>query len=209
MNKYNYLIVIMLFLFSNSVFAGDEHDGFFTQIGAGLSDAAFKFTTGAYDSGGTHFPESTVKSSDKTAVANFALGYSKSFSNNLNLGITGFYMTGNQSSELFDSFLKIKIKNITGFSIDPGYWLDQKTLVYIKLGYARSSIELSALGSDQTLRNNSEGSFYGIGAKRMISSKIFVNAEVSKFSLQPINFGSTDFMKPDSIFAIVNVGYLF
>ena len=207
MKKYNYLLISVLFLLSNSVFAGEAFDGFFSQIGAGLSRVTYKLTTAAYDSGGSHFPATAENSSADNATASLSLGYSKSFSNNLNLGLTGFYIYGDQKGELTNSDFQLKLKNIFGLSLEPGYSLDPKTLVYIKLGYVHTDLNLSSGGQSANLPVG--GYVYGFGTKHLIKNNMFIGTEISNYVFTLNKYNSINTLNPNFIFAGVNLGYIF
>lgn len=84
-----------------------------------------------------------------------------------------------------------KMKNSFGFSLLPGYILNENTLFYGRLGYARGNFR--SITSDVSLGNASErlnGFRIGLGGKQKITRIISVRMEYSHIQYQRTQFST-------------------
>lgn len=128
-------------------------------------------------------------------------GYSYNFEKTFNVAANVFYTFGSKTvGNALGS--PIHLKNVWGLSVEPGIYLADKTLAYVKLGVANGKL---GAGDDET---NVIGGLYGLGLKHMVTSNVFVGAEFYKIDFrkptsEPIS------MKPVQTYSGVTVGYKF
>jgi hypothetical protein len=152
-----------------------DHPGRFnginTQFGLGFSEKSSR----------SDWPSSGVSDrydvSDKGILSNLSLGYSHNLNNRFNIAANVFYNFGSEDAGqwLTESY-KWKIKDIWGVSLEPGYYLNDNGLGYLKIGYARASSEYQHNGGNADY-GTTDGFLYGIGFKQLLTNAIYVGIE--------------------------------
>ena len=94
---------------------------------------------------------------------------------------------------------QVKLKNLYGAAIEPGYYIQDKLLTYAKLGAAWTSPELAISGGvsdgalDTTVKFGSTlGFLYGVGVKYAVTDNWYVGAEAYQVKF-PTKTETTDF----------------
>ncbi len=186
---------------SSASFAGG-FDGTYIQgeLGFSRGKSEVKEASGYFD--GNYSQNSTV--------GQIAIGGSKSY-DAFNLAVGAFYVAGTQKSGEKSFTMagrnvtgKVVQKNTMGLTIEPGYNLNDKALVYAKLGYVKTTasadISVSGLGNV----NDSEdydGVVTGIGAKVRLSEHLYGVAE-----LQQYLYNDAHEVKPSALGIYAGVG---
>ena len=197
---------------SDVALAGSKFDGFNSSLGIGILNAHSIYDnsndlTYEFDiSGNLIFsPISGSSKNNSSATLGLSTGYSQSLSNQFNLATSFFFNVGNlnqnyhsneaaidlSGNQIVDT--RFKLKNIWGGLIEPGYYFNQDTLGYLKLGYAFISIKANTSSNDVPWATQSanydfgsaKGFLYGLGIKHAITENIFVTADFYR-----INFSS-------------------
>lgn len=220
---------------ANQAMAG-AFDGPYVQIGLGGASTETQtsypsvlsnlpgFNTGANSSGGSFLGQILGGYSQSFDMFNIAanvfynIGNQNSGSNNYNLTGSNGYLSANQS---------FKLKNTWGVSLEPGVYVADKTLGYLKLSYFNSQLNYDASssvhinspaysGSGSTNGSSSmNGIGYGIGAKQMFTDNIYGFVEYQYVQYDKWNdsglFGSgySTSYKPNQNYGWVGVGYKF
>lgn len=216
---------------SGSVFAAGAFDGPYVQLGIGgvSSHASTSFNT----SGITQTVTGGLQGQSTNSgdfIGQVLGGYSKSI-DKLNLAGNIFYVIGNQNSgtqTTTGSYLGIvpwsasaqaKLENTWGLSVEPGYYVTDKTLGYLKFSWFNSTLKsnasVSALGmTDSTnASSNINGAGFGIGAKQLFTENLFgfVEYQYVTYGSTTQNFGSevSASIKPSQNYGLVGIGYKF
>ena len=152
---------------STASYAG-SFDGAYLGVGAGAQ------YTGDSNFSGT----SSNNISDTHFVGQISAGYSFDIAHKFNLNTNVFFNLSNDKAGS-SSTINATTKNNIGISFEPGYYLDDKTLAYAKIGYARIDSKLD----DGSIKKNDSlnGYLFGVGAKYMIDKSIFVGGEFTHY----------------------------
>lgn len=235
MNKRHILVAAVLSAIAGVASAG-AFDGPYVQLGIGGASTETQtsypsvlgnlpgFNTGANSSGGSFLGQilgGYSQSFDKFNIAAnvfYNIGNQDSGSNNYSLNGSNGYLIANQS---------FKLKNTWGVSLEPGLYVTEKTLGYLKLSYFNSQLNYNAsYGAHIVSPSYSEsGSYnssssmngigYGIGAKQMFTDNIYGFVEYQYVQYDKWNdsglFGSgySTSYKPNQNYGWVGVGYKF
>lgn len=211
-------------------------DGPYVQLGLGGASTEVKttypsvlsnlpgFNTGATSSGGSFLGQVLAGYSQSFEAFNLSanvfynIGNQDAGSNNYSLTGSNGYLTANQS---------FKLKNSWGVSLEPGVYVAEKTLGYLKLSYFNASLDYnSGINVNVTSPAYSEsGSYsssssmngigYGIGAKQMFTDNIFGFVEYQYVQYDTWSdsglFGSgySTSYKPNQNYGWIGVGYKF
>ncbi len=166
----------------NKAFVAIAALGLGVMAGAAQADAL----NGPYAGGGLSFIKGTVKltdpvdsstsvtlGTDKTDVGiNLNGGYGMTVGGNFHLAGELSYQSafgkaeGNLSGETATS----KLKNVWALSFLPGYKLDNTTLAYGRLGYARAKNDINFPG--ESVSKTSNGILYGLGVKHAFTRNL-------------------------------------
>ena len=239
--------------FSSLLSAQQAFDGFNFQLGLGATQSQIN---GSNTNDRTILPNASINGSSSATRLNglASIGYSQSFDNlfkGFNLAANIFYVIGDQSAgnesnttngvfanngrtpiteTLTASY---KVKNTWGISLEPGYYINENFLGYLKFAYVSSSASVSAtcsssdggcLRSDGSYGFNSSlsidktiyGVGYGAGGKYHITKEIyaaldFLYVDYSKIN-QTINWAGSPTnasFKPQQFMGFVSIGYKF
>lgn len=234
------LLAMAIASVASTASAGGAFDGPFVQLGIGGVGSQNKTTY--QDDTATVLNFVGISSNQTTNAGSFVgrvdAGWSQAIEK-FNLAGSIFYVIGNQSagsngfSQTYTSgsdFLTVngnqsyKLKNTWGLTVEPGYYLTDKTLGYLKFSWFNSRVSTSPnigvsysiggdsfSGSDSTTTSNTvNGAGFGIGAKQMFTDNIYGYLEY-----QYVQYGSTTdstvgaSYKPNQNYGMVGVGYKF
>lgn len=119
------------------------------------------------------------------------------------------------------------LKNTWAISIEPGAYLADRTLGYVKLGWSNgkagaslNSVSTGAMTSGiENVNRTVNGFLFGVGAKQLLTENVYVGVEFSQSifnqSSQTLNYStlggntSTYNMKPRQTMGVVTLGYKF
>lgn len=216
---------------SCSVLAAGAFDGPFVQLGIGgaATESSNSYATkGVYNTVLGNVPSGSTNSG--SFLGQILGGYSQSV-DQFNLAANIFYMIGNQDagSQTYNtSYLtvpvsvsnSVKLENTWGISLEPGYYVTDKTLGYLKFSWFNSTLKsspsVSALGvtDSGSYSSNVNGAGFGIGGKQMFTNNLYGFLEY-----QYVTYGSTSFntsdggvsisAKPSQNYGMVGIGYKF
>ena len=224
------LIAAAISAISGTAAAG-AFDGPFVQVGIGgaATESSNSYTTnGVYNTVLGNIPSGSTNSG--SFLGQVLGGYSQSI-DQFNLAANIFYMIGNQDagSQTYNTQYMtvpvsvsntVKLENTWGISVEPGYYVTDNTLGYLKFSWFNSTLKsspsISALGATDTgnYSSNINGAGFGIGAKQMFTSNLYGYLEY-----QYVTYGSTSFniangggsisAKPSQNYGMVGIGYKF
>ena len=118
---------------------------------------------------------------------------------------------------------RYRFKNHWGVAIEPGVYLGEKTLLYLKFAYLRAKLEQSqkeSIGTSTKQISNSvyrDGFGYGLGMKYLCRNNIYVGIEAQhnqysrfthKVDSKIIGTGNAS-ITPRQIYGLLSVGYHF
>jgi len=225
------IIASAIVLSSSTIFAGGAFDGPFVQLGIGgaATESSNSYTTnGVYNQVVGNIPSGSTNSG--SFLGQILGGYSQSI-DQFNLAANIFYMIGNQDAgnQTYNTqYLSVpisvtnsvKLENTWGISLEPGYYVTDTTLGYLKFSWFNSTLKsspsISALGATDTgnYSSNINGAGFGIGAKQMFTNNLYGFLEY-----QYVTYGSTSFntadggtsisAKPSQNYGMVGLGYKF
>ncbi len=167
-------------------------------------------------------------SSEGAFLGQILAGYSKSF-DQFNLAANIFYNIGDQNSGKNSAAARASgytgsisqeftLKNSWGVSLEPGLYVADKTLGYLKLSYYNSQLNydvsssLSGPSVNYSAGFNSSKSMngigYGLGLKQMFTDNIYGMVEYQYVQYDTWNDGSISY-KPNQNYGWIGVGYKF
>lgn len=162
------LLLIATLLLSTVSYAG-SFDGPYVSIGAGIQQSSNSNFSGTVSN----------DTSDTHPAGQILAGYSfETVTPNFNLAVNAFFNLSNDKAGS-SSAIAATTKNNIGISIEPGYYLNDKTLAYVKLGY--TSIDSKFDDGNLKTKDTLHGYLFGAGAKYLISKRIYVGAEISRY----------------------------
>ncbi|MGV0998969.1 MAG: outer membrane protein [Fluviibacter sp.] len=216
---------------SCSALAAGTFDGPYVQLGIGgaATESSNSYTTsGLYKQVVGNIPNGSTNSG--SFLGQVLGGYSQSF-DRLNIAANIFYMIGNQDAgnkSYNTRYLNVpislsnsvKLENTWGISLEPGYYVTDNTLGYLKFSWFNSTLKstpsVSALGVTDTgnYSSNVNGAGFGIGAKQMFTNNLYGFLEY-----QYVTYGSTSLntadggvsisAKPSQNYGMLGLGYKF
>lgn len=232
------LIAASLAAVSSTTIAAGAFDGPYVQIGGGISNASNKYDLSLTDylgPGTINFINADLSKSN--IMGQILAGYSYAFGNKFNIAGNIYYDLGDDKSGSFSLFgneitLETKLKNVWGIGFEPGYYITDTTLGYAKLGYQRGDIKARGAESDfgcclfgegyaDVSANGVSAFTYGFGIKQLITSNLYLGAEVSRAEYGSHNLTGTyngsnaipDFVSTKSDVSktsgLVTIGYKF
>lgn len=191
--------------FAAPAFAEGVFDGIYT----GISMGAISNSANVQASQGGQQLISTDAGKAGLFGGQIFAGYSYSF-DKFNLAANTFANFGQTSVATVASqgepTQKLRLKNIWGIAVEPGFYLSDKTLGYAKLGFAKG--KLNADGASKS----ANGFLYGAGIKHLVSSNVYVGAEFYKIDFRKISQtaqGITVSTNPTQTFGGLTLGYKF
>lgn len=216
---------------SGSAFAAGAFDGPFVQIGIGgaATESSNSYTTkGLYNTVLGNIPSGSTNAG--SFLGQILGGYSQSI-DQFNLAANIFYMIGNQDAgnQTYNTrYLtvpvsvsnSVKLENTWGISLEPGYYVTDKTLGYLKFSWFNSTLKsspsVSVLGATDTgsYSSNVNGAGFGIGAKQMFTNNLYGFLEYQyvtygSTSLNTSDGGASISAKPTQNYGMVGLGYKF
>lgn len=219
--------------------ADGAFDGVNAQLGLGFASLGANTSTSYSDTdGGNYSSSSSENVAQNGLLGNVALGYSYGLNKQFNLAANIFYnfgssAAGNANSSASNtnytenSNFNPTLKNIWGISVEPGYYFADKSLGFVKLGWAMASAKASWNYSENdagTVNNSSgnvgfgtsNGFLYGLGFKQLLTENIYLGVEAyqvdfsSKTSSITGTSGTTSInAKPKFTYGGINIGYKF
>lgn len=222
MKQLQLLLATFALLNFSQAFAGDESGAFsgpYVSIGAGsqynnIVNSNVKATTG--------FPSFDQPSaSNHGFLGQVSVGYGFNIGQKFNLSTNLFYNFGDNSvgdikATFYQDNVKQELKNSAGISLSPGYYLNDNTLVFFKVGYARADKQYARETQSINLNNPVNGYLWGIGIKHLITNNIFVGADLTKYNYgdgsQATNLRGLDVVvssKAEQTNALISIGYKF
>ena len=220
MKKYQ-LLAVLLGIAASSAFAG-SFDGPFVQANIGGASTQVE---GNYGS---------ILGSKSSDAGNFLgqiqAGYSQSF-DVFNLSGSAFYIVGNQNGGTNTATLSgaggsvsanqtFQLKNTWGLSIEPGLYVSDNTLGYLKFSWFNSDMSYNGNMTVRTPRavtngsasvsNIVNGAGFGVGVKHLFTDNIYGAVEyqyVQYGSWSDSNLGTS--YKPNQNYGWVGIGYKF
>lgn len=221
--KKKILTTVVTIMASSLSFAG-TFDGPYIQAAFGVVNKQIKAQQSGTDSGSWSEGWNSVSSSN--AAGQVALGYSYNPLSLFNIAANLYYDISSQDGGQYATSqpytMTPKLKNVWGISIEPGAYLANKTLGYVKLGWTNgtTSVRVTDDGSQTgNMRKNVNGFLYGIGIKRLLTDNIFIGVEFSQSqfnqasstypSLAGGNFTETIHAKPTQTMGLITLGYKF
>lgn len=230
MNK-KILVAALLAASASGVFAQSKFEGAYGQVGVGftsvnpsVSNSSLRPPAGNTPSS---YPYSVSTSSSNSFAGALALGYTFSVAPQFTLGLGADYLPFNgQSSNITYSNSQLnpssstyswKQKQTYNLYLAPGIAVSPDKLVYAKLGYSNTQIDLS--GSNQTL----SGYLVGLGYKQIISGGFygFVEANYTSYGNKTLTttgpwvsgttgtYSASSTVSANAFNALVGVGYKF
>lgn len=167
-------------------------------------------------------------SSDGAFLGQVLAGYSKSIER-FNLAGNVFYNIGNQSSGKNSQSgasngytgtvsQDFTLKNTWGVSLEPGGYITDKTLGYLKISYYNTQLNYNAgatltgpnlnLSAGYNDSKSMNGIGYGLGMKQMFTDNIYGVVEYQYVQYDTWNDGPISY-KPNQNYGWVGVGYKF
>jgi len=174
----------------NNSYAAGAFDGPYIQLGAGMVNNSTQIDAGAYVANTLGAVSGDL--SKEGAAGQVLAGYSYNVSDKFNLAANVFYNFGDDKSGtvnigVLESSLtaNAKLKNVWGVSFEPGIYFTEQTLGYVKLGYQRGDVKLNVSTSGvsnlvDVESSNADAFLYGFGIKQLVTSNIYIGAEVSR-----------------------------
>jgi opacity protein-like surface antigen len=157
---------------SLSLGAGYQYDNIF-QENVRTTNGAFSFKQ----------PDATRRS----MIGQVQLGYGFNLGEKFNLSVNAFHnVGGGQFADIkatnFQDQVGQSLRNSTGFYLAPGYYINDKTLVFIKAGVVGTRQTYTRDSEEVALDNTIRGRLLGLGAKYMLSSRVFVSADMTRYT---------------------------
>lgn len=191
--KYSLIVASLLSVLSTSVSADTKTNpwvGAYGQIGLiGYESYIPKSASGTTTTAsGSTFPNSATANHANGPAANIGLGYNFGIGGNYLLGIGAALYPGHSrsaSSTLVTTVGNVSsvktgtydVSNVFSFTLIPGYVIDNTGLIYVKVGYAGSTINANSSGNYPQQSNRVNGTVYGIGYKQFITGSIYAFGE--------------------------------
>ena len=223
----NKIIPIVFLTISTSVAAG-SFDGPYAQVGAGFAQLGSNVNI-------TETGSESNKGGETGVMGNVALGYSYELPQSFNIATNIFYNFGSQNSGQYtygsgssnSSYTyQSNLKNIWGVSVEPGYNFGDKSLGFLKLGWASATTSVTSSGVGAgvtgflppgTYSGTSNGFLYGLGFKQLLTENIFIGVEAYQVAFSTVtqsssstNYGNvTVSQKPNLTYGGINLGYKF
>jgi opacity protein-like surface antigen len=192
--------------------AQSAFDGINVQMGLGFSSIG---NEASFDNSNL-----VLKTSQQNVMSSIAGGYSYGFNKKFNIAGNIFYNIGSSDAGSFtstesglgaDTNINSKVQNVWGLSIEPGYYLSDKLLSFVKLGWINATTKI---GVDQRELNigKSSGFMYGLGFKHMLENNIYIGMEAYQANIGSVSTtinGTNISSKPNLTYAGLTIGYKF
>lgn len=225
---------------TSGAMADGAFDGVNAQIGLGFASLGAKTSATDSYSDTTRSGSSSENVAQNGILGNIALGYSHGFNKQFNLAANVFYNFGSsaagdanynysKTNYTESSSVNPTLKNIWGISVEPGYYFSDKSLGFIKLGWAMASAkaswnysendagDTSGSNSGNVSFGTSNGFLYGLGFKQLLTDNIYLGVDAyqvdfsSKTSTINTNSdpSSSINVKPKFTYGGITLGYRF
>lgn len=166
------------------------------------------------------------KVSDINTVGRISLNYSQAI-DTFNLAGGVFAVLGTSKSGSLRSFSddtggtwsdSFKLKNVMGVSIEPGYNLNDSTLLYTKFSYVRATgtntydyTNADVPEDAGSAKRTHNGFGFGVGAKVKLSGNLYGTIEVEQYNFNSKSYYSdvSETYKPRMLMGSVGIGYQF
>ncbi len=169
---------------AESQYDGGLFNGPYIQFGIGLAGNTSSSLL-EQDSG---YGGSVGKTSE---LGQIAIGYSKNI-NRFNFAANIHFNAGAEdagTSNIQASYgtfpMNAKIKNNWGITVEPGYYLAENSLCFLKLGMEFADIRYhdsynAEIPYTNSISKSSNGFLYGFGIKQLLTSNIYLGLEISR-----------------------------
>ena len=213
-----------------AVFAqAKSFEGFYGEAGLGYGSFSSSFSGGALTGNGPNagyngtysIPDLKIK----TLIGSIGAGYNFALSNQYILGIGASYSPSRSSSGSTPVSVSGvvqnqpaygAVQNIYSVYLSPGYAIDDKSLVYAKVGYTGST----AVFAETVPNVNLTGYVLGLGFKKMIDNNLYgyIEGKYASYGskdLEPTAFSGSPYltntgsMSAKGMDVIVGIGYKF
>jgi hypothetical protein len=211
---------------ASGAMADGAFDGVNAQLGMGFANLGTQYTDNYTDVNPSDSSNYTVKGGQNGMLGNVALGYSYGFNKQFNIAANVFYNFGSDNAGSIGGTdgsgsynTQAKLKNIWGISVEPGYYFSDKSLGFVKLGWAMASTSANWSGNSENGTLNvgtANGFLYGLGFKHLLTENVYVGLDAyqvtfsSKSTSNSDEYGTwTGTFKPNMTYGGINVGYKF
>jgi len=186
--RYVLLAAAITPLIAPQVFASSTRgafDGPYLALGIGSQSGKISNTEVSAPSLNIAFGQ--ANSFDAHAVGQLSAGYAYSVNPHISIAATIFYQMSNERAgktvaTFYQDTTTQKLQHVMGVSVEPGIYLTNKTLAFVKLGYARADHTYTRPGFNVALSNPVSGVLYGVGAKYLVTDHIFISGDVAKYN---------------------------
>lgn len=190
------IIFTLALLLSPSAFAGVFDNHFYVSMDGGIeySNNASGTTTAGIS--GTKF------------FGGLAAGYSFSLTPKFNLGANIFSNLINNAKGTHSN-ISVTTSNNLGFSLEPGYYLNDKILTYAKIGYTRMDAQLG--DGIVKVTTTPSGYLVGAGFKYSLDETAFVGAEIVHYEYgdTTVQLSNSTIYKSDQNAGLITIGFQF
>ena len=218
--------ITFLTVFTSGAIAG-SFDGPYVQAGLGFASLGSNISLNQ-----PPYTES-YNTSQTGTLGNVALGYSFELPKSFNIAANVFYNFGSQNAGQYNyghpeggSAYQNNLKNIWGISVEPGYNFGDKSLGFVKLGWATTSASITSSGAGAgeagilpagTVSAMSTGFLYGLGFKQLLTEHIYIGIEAYQVAFSSVNLSASSpkwgpisgSQKPNLTYGGINLGYKF
>lgn len=227
-------IALAISAVGGSALAAGAFDGPYVQIGIGgvSTEVKTNYNDPVYGVLNQYLGfNQNATSSGGSFIGQILGGYSQSI-DRFNIAGNIFYNIGNQNAGT-NSFgasgggyalsmsQGFKLKNTWGLSVEPGFYVADKTLGYLKFSWFNASLDTTpslalstpsvSVGASTNTSNTVNGAGFGIGAKQMFTENIFGFVEYQYVTYGSVSDNNTvgANYKPNQNYGLVGVGYKF
>jgi len=225
MKKFRLILTASALTFCSNVFAEDAVSTFsgpYVSFGVGYQNNTIEKENVRFVTGSPSYDQ--PNSSNKDFLGRIQAGYGRDFSEKFNVSLGVFYdIGGNKVDDIKATFyqdnVEQSIKNTAGVFIAPGFYVNKKTLVFVKAGYVRADKEYvrpQAPNSNINLSDSVGGYLWGVGVKYLVSKNVFIGADFTRYtygsSSSVVSLNGTDVKissTPEQTNVLLSLGYQF
>jgi opacity protein-like surface antigen len=139
-----------------------------------------------------------------------AYGFVTSPSTVVSVGVT-YGLGKSKAGALVDSVgsANFEVKNQLSVYVEPGFLINNSTLIYGKMSYEKAKID-SFASDDETISKSINGTGFGFGARTMIAKTAYIQVEIKQIGYGSAKFDGTDTaFKTKSAVGTVGIGMKF